>query len=193
MNTKKPNKTQYNVESENLYELQLPFKIGTQVFVDYYEKNKHLGLHNQLSLKHRPGMPSHKDGCGMAYCMETGLMAFSESEFTCYNDDLGDEIKNFLLQIEQIAFDYFAHQTGRIRIINLKFKTCLSLHQDYDQFRLHVPLITNPKSFFVLDDTIYRMPDEGALYYINTKVMHTAVNASFCYDRLHLVFGTYKN
>jgi hypothetical protein len=37
------------------------------------------------------------------------------------------------------------------------------------------------------------MPNQGSLYFLNTKELHTAVNASFSYDRLHLVCGTYSD
>lgn len=171
--------------------LELPYSFAIESFIDYFEKNKSRGFNNQLSLKHRPGMSPYEDGCGMAYSLENQQQTFSESDFSILNADLSSEMIATLQKIEGVAMQEFGHKLGRIRLLNLKFKTCLSYHVDYDSFRLHVPLITNSKCFFVVNDKLHRMPKPGSLYFLNTGQLHTAVNASFCYDRLHLVCGTY--
>lgn len=75
----------------------------------------------------------------------------------------------------------------RGRFMYMKYKTCLSYHTD-DSYRIHIPLVTNPNCFMVIDDNIYRM-NETSTYITNTTVRHTAVNAGIT-DRLHLVFCT---
>lgn len=52
--------------------------------------------------------------------------------------------------------------------------------------RLHIPIITNPDSFMIIDDQICRFPF-GKAYIANTLLPHTAVNAGKK-DRTHLVF-----
>ena len=73
----------------------------------------------------------------------------------------------------------------RVRLMNLKSKTCYSYHQDYGK-RFHIPIITNDNCFFVIDDKIKRYPADGNWYIIDTTKKHTAVNASW-EDRIHLI------
>lgn len=75
----------------------------------------------------------------------------------------------------------------RGRIMLMKHKTCLSMHTD-ETCRIHIPLITNPYCFMVIEDGIYKLP-AGATYIAETTVTHTAVNSGRN-DRIHLVFCT---
>lgn len=73
----------------------------------------------------------------------------------------------------------------RARVMRMKPKTCYSYHQDYTR-RLHIPLITNDKCFFVIDDEVVRYPADGNYYVADTRKFHTFVNASF-EERIHIV------
>ena len=73
----------------------------------------------------------------------------------------------------------------RTRVMNMKPKSCYSYHQDPTP-RMHIPLITNEKCFFVLDDKVVRLPADGQSYFVDTRKMHTFVNASF-ENRIHIV------
>lgn len=73
----------------------------------------------------------------------------------------------------------------RARVMKMSPKTCYSYHQDYTR-RLHIPLITNDKCFFVIDDEVIRYPADGNYYIANTKKFHTFVNASK-EERIHIV------
>ena len=73
----------------------------------------------------------------------------------------------------------------RVRLMNLKSKTCYSYHQDQGK-RFHIPIITNDNCFFVVDDKIVRYPADGNYYIVDTTKKHTAVNASW-EDRIHLI------
>ena len=77
------------------------------------------------------------------------------------------------------------HNLHRVRLMNLKSKTCYSYHEDQGK-RFHIPLITNDNCFFVIDDEIKRYPADGNWYIIDTTKKHTAVNASW-EDRIHLI------
>jgi len=72
----------------------------------------------------------------------------------------------------------------RTRIMRMKPKTCLSYHYDRT-WRVHVPLITNPSCFLLIDKTAHHLKANGA-YRVNTTKYHTAINASF-EARTHLV------
>lgn len=84
--------------------------------------------------------------------------------------------------IDGLRRDFGAY---RGRFMLMRFKTCLSMHRDYSP-RLHVPIITNPDCFMVVDDQVCRLPS-GASYLVDTRLPHTAINSGKK-DRLHLVF-----
>ena len=67
----------------------------------------------------------------------------------------------------------------------MRKKTCYSYHKDQTK-RLHIPIVTNDKCFFVINDEVVRTPKEGHPYVLDTTLIHTAVNASF-EDRIHLI------
>ena len=73
----------------------------------------------------------------------------------------------------------------RTRVMKMKPKTCYTYHKDYAK-RIHIPLITNEKCFFVIDDEVVRLPADGNHYLVDTTKMHTAINASF-EERIHIV------
>ena len=80
---------------------------------------------------------------------------------------------------------------GRIRFLGLNPKSCYSWHRDPDLIRYHIPLKTFHEAFFVVDEGVFRMPNEGSLYTIVSTKPHTAINAAFNRRRVHLVFDTY--
>ena len=67
----------------------------------------------------------------------------------------------------------------------MKPKTCYTYHKDYTK-RIHIPIITNEKCMFIIDDEVVRFPADGDYYLVDTTKMHTAINASF-EDRIHIV------
>ena len=77
------------------------------------------------------------------------------------------------------------HNLYRVRLMNLKSKTCYSYHRDQCR-RFHIPIITNDNCFFVIEDRLARLPANGNYYIIDTNKKHTAVNASWD-DRIHLI------
>lgn len=76
----------------------------------------------------------------------------------------------------------------RTRLMVLNPYQCYSYHVDPTQ-RIHIPLITNPNCFMIIDDILYRYPADGNYYLADTTKVHTFVNASK-EDRLHIVGGT---
>lgn len=73
----------------------------------------------------------------------------------------------------------------RTRLIKMKPKTCYTYHRDPSQ-RVHIPLVTNEKCMFIIDDQVYRYPANGNWYQIDTTQWHTAINASW-EERIHIV------
>ena len=77
------------------------------------------------------------------------------------------------------------YKVYRGRFMMMKFKTCMSMHVDVTK-RIHIPIITNPDAFMVINDNIYRL-EVGRVYITDTTYPHTAVNAGKK-NRVHLVF-----
>ena len=77
------------------------------------------------------------------------------------------------------------HNVYRARLMKLKSRTNYTYHQDYTQ-RFHIPLITNDKCFFVIDDKVIRYPADGNYHIVDTTKLHTAINAS-TEDRIHII------
>jgi len=77
------------------------------------------------------------------------------------------------------------YKLGRVRILKLNSRTCLSYHKD-PEARLHVPLITNPGALMIVDNESCHMEADGSVYYVDTTKYHTALNGGNS-DRIHLV------
>ena len=73
----------------------------------------------------------------------------------------------------------------RARVMRMKPKTCYTYHRDPSE-RIHIPLVTNEKCMFIINDQVHRYPADGNYYQIDTTQWHTAINASW-EDRIHIV------
>ena len=73
----------------------------------------------------------------------------------------------------------------RTRVMILKPKTCYTSHQDTTK-RIHIPLVTNDKCFFIINSQVKHYPADGNYYVVDTTQMHTALNASK-EDRIHII------
>ena len=77
------------------------------------------------------------------------------------------------------------HNVYRARLMKLKPRSNYTYHQDYTK-RFHIPLITNDKCFFVIDEKVIRYPADGNYYIVDTTKLHTAINAS-TENRIHII------
>lgn len=73
---------------------------------------------------------------------------------------------------------------GRVRVMKLRPKSCLTWHRD-DTRRLHYPILTNPGSMMVIEDQVQHF-EVGEWWLADTLHLHTAINA-WTEPRLHLV------
>lgn len=76
------------------------------------------------------------------------------------------------------------YNIGRVRIMSLQPKSCLSWHSD-ESPRLHYPIKTQEGCLMVIEDEVYHLPQDTWTM-TNTTVKHTAINGSF-ENRLHIV------
>lgn len=91
--------------------------------------------------------------------------------------------------IEQIYHDLDrAYGVCRARILMMDpARRAYSYHVDFTP-RLHIPIQTDDDCMFIVDDVVYRMPEVGHVYYLNTTLKHTALNLGRN-ERIHLVFS----
>lgn len=65
----------------------------------------------------------------------------------------------------------------RTRAMKMIKGTCYSYHIDLTP-RIHIPLTSNDSCMFIIDDEIYRLPADGSVYWVDTTLYHTAINAN---------------
>lgn len=74
---------------------------------------------------------------------------------------------------------------GRTRILSKGLYNCNSWHRDPEP-RLHIPVITNPGSLFVVNHHVTHLPADGSVYFTDTRGYHTALNGGDT-NRVHIV------
>ena len=74
---------------------------------------------------------------------------------------------------------------GRTRILSKGLYNCNSWHRDPEP-RLHIPVITNPGSLFVVNNHVTHLPADGSVYFTDTRGYHTALNGGET-RRVHVV------
>ena len=99
-----------------------------------------------------------------------------ETEFSFINDCFKNTI------FEDLIKEYNLYRTRLMWVGNFK---CYSMHRD-STARIHIPLITNPDSYFVFKDTGLHHLESGYVHWTDTTKLHTFMNCSR-EPRLHLV------
>ena len=74
---------------------------------------------------------------------------------------------------------------GRTRVLSKGLYNCNSWHRDPEP-RLHIPIISNPGSLFVVNHHVTHMPADGSVYFTDTRGYHTAMNGGED-QRVHIV------
>lgn len=104
---------------------------------------------------------------------------FSESDFTVicsqFKGTTFETIYNILDQ---------KYVLGRVRLMRLNPKKCLSWHTD-DSLRLHFPLLTQEGCMMIIEDEVMHL-SKNKWYMADTTKKHTAINSSKS-SRIHLV------
>ena len=94
----------------------------------------------------------------------------------------------------QFAGTYFEHvheeltrrfPIGRMRVLSKGLYNCNSWHRDPEP-RLHIPIVTNPGSLFVVNHHVTHLPADGSVYFTDTRGYHTALNGGDT-RRVHIV------
>ena len=150
-----------------------------------YDVSRLLDIFNSIDTKRRQIAITSITGDDLFFGTEslTSLPGVNQSDF----NKLNARFKGTYL--EEVVDDVNRkYNTTRVRFMNMDpgEKRAYSYHCD-ETPRLHIPLKTNSKCMFLVEDVVYRMPEEGALYWLDTTKIHTAMNLSWD-NRIHIVF-----
>ncbi len=74
---------------------------------------------------------------------------------------------------------------GRTRVLSKGLYNCNSWHRDPEP-RLHIPVLSNPGSLFVVNHHATHLPADGSVYFTDTRGYHTALNGGET-QRVHIV------
>ena len=74
---------------------------------------------------------------------------------------------------------------GRMRLLSKGLYNCNSWHRDPEP-RLHIPILSNPGSLFVVNHHVTHLPADGSVYFTDTRGYHTALNGGES-RRVHIV------
>jgi len=108
-------------------------------------------------------------------------------------EDVVDEFQ-FTELVPQFKGTYFEHvhdelskrfDIGRMRVLSKGLYNCNSWHRDPEP-RLHIPIITNPGSLFIVNHHVTHLPADGSVYFTDTRGYHTALNGGEN-NRVHIV------
>lgn len=94
-------------------------------------------------------------------------------------------------ELQKVAHDLGIRNQGRVRLLMMLPRSTYSFHYDPDLWRVHIPLITNPDSFMVVDGKLWHLK-EGFAYLVKVKDYHLALNAGE-QNRIHIVFDWCDN
>lgn len=86
----------------------------------------------------------------------------------------------------QSVANSFNIKDGRVRLLCMTPKSTYSFHLDLDAWRVHIPLVTNPDAFVIVDGKLWHM-EVGKAYLMKVEDYHCAINAGD-ENRIHIVF-----
>ncbi|MEW6981785.1 aspartyl/asparaginyl beta-hydroxylase domain-containing protein [Colwelliaceae bacterium 6471] len=108
-------------------------------------------------------------------------------------DEWDDALSSIMHQAAQ-ALGYKEYVFPRIMLARLPAGACIHPHIDnhasYYVHKIHVPLMTNPKTIFHVDDQEMHM-EVGHIIEVNNKKGHAVYNDGDT-DRIHLIFECYN-
>ncbi|MEM8651171.1 MAG: hypothetical protein AAGF54_11625 [Pseudomonadota bacterium] len=108
-------------------------------------------------------------------------------------EEVVDEFK-FTELVPAFQGTYFEHvhneltkrfPIGRMRVLSKGLYNCNSWHRDPEP-RLHIPIVTNPGSLFIVNHHVTHLPADGSVYFTDTRGYHTALNGGES-NRVHIV------
>ena len=175
-----------------IQKLQLKFDIDQlrQCYRDMQGQLEDLGSgFHVMALTRRPGVehPTPEDNCGRfwtrvddSYAEVPRDIMVDESAYSEFNPLFAD---TYLAEVYEQLIARFP--IGRMRVLGKDPYNCNSWHRDPEP-RLHIPIISNPGSLFVVNHHCTHLPADGSVYFTDTRGYHTALNGGE-ESRVHIV------
>jgi len=175
----------YVADPVKQYVKKLPFSFSIDELVrswDYITDSNNFGhdglKSNQLALTSSiyeyDGKNIWYEGVGSLY-YDTGKekIHLNEKDFTVFHPILKNTY--FYEVYTELSTIY---DLGRVRLMNLPPKTCLSWHVDNNE-RIHIPIITNNGCHLIIQNSVHHLPADGSAYIADVTVPHTAFNGGW--------------
>ena len=175
-----------------IQKLQLKFDIDKlrQCYRDMQGQLEDLGSgFHVMALTRRPGVehPTPEDNCGRfwtrvddSYAEVPRDIMVDESAYSEFNPLFAD---TYLAEVYEQLIARFP--IGRMRVLGKDPYNCNPWHRDPEP-RLHIPIISNPGSLFVVNHHCTHLPADGSVYFTDTRGYHTALNGGE-ESRVHIV------
>ena len=175
-----------------IQKLQLKFDIDKlrQCYHDMQDQLEDIGSgFHVMALTRRPGVehPTPEDNCGRfwtrvddSYAEVPRDIMVDESAYSEFNPLFAD---TYLAEVYEQLIARFP--IGRMRVLGKDPYNCNSWHRDPEP-RLHIPIISNPGSLFVVNHHCTHLPADGSVYFTDTRGYHTALNGGE-ESRVHIV------
>jgi len=175
-----------------IQKLQLKFDIDKlrQCYYDMQDQLEDIGSgFHVMALTRRPGAerPTPADNCGRfwtrvddSYTEVPRDIMVDESAYSEFNPLFAG---TYLAEVYELLTARFP--IGRMRVLGKDPYNCNSWHRDPEP-RLHIPIITNPGSLFIVNHHCTHLPADGSVYFTDTRGYHTALNGGED-SRVHIV------
>lgn len=138
---------------------------------NYYDAKKLLQCFYDYG-KHQQVHVSSPDG--KTYILESGDLSKSkleQNDFTVVNEAFRN---TYVEEVYNDLNDKYDICRGRFMMLSPEFRG-YSYHYDLTD-RIHIPLVTNSDSIFLVENKVYTMPITGTTYRLETTNKHTAMN-----------------
>ena len=124
------------------------------------------------------------------------FLDYCSEKFETRNNFFYDKIKYFLENCFNFLSEKYEGKICRIMLTKLKANSQIAIHQDGDislllSHRIHIPIITNDKVTFTVENNTINMIS-GKIYEINNNKMHGCSNDSQK-NRIHLIVDIFEN
>lgn len=187
----RPEMSHKRIETGPIKKLKLPFEfdisrlqadmqcIEESAWIRHYNKADYNGSWTSLALFSKDGTSS-------------SIYASMDHTLTLK----ATEIMNVCAYFQEVL-DTFKFEKTAVRLMRLDAGAVIKPHRDHalgyedGEFRLHIPIATNPDVHFILDGQRIIM-NEGTCWYINANEEHAVTNNGTT-DRIHLVIDGKRN
>lgn len=154
-------------------------KVMTGQWIPHFNTGGYTGNWNAVSLYAKDGN-------------EQNIFAHQQENTTISETPLMKECPYFREVLDSFKFPILS-----VRLLRLEVGAEIKPHTDHElgyedgQFRLHIPIVTNPDVEFILDgERLVMLP--GECWYTNVNLVHSVANRGTI-DRVHLVIDGERN